>query len=47
VLKKTDRIVTMRTAVKDDGAGYTTMVSWRDGQPKVVGYVFAFTRPGK
>jgi hypothetical protein len=48
VLKKTDRIVWMRVGPKADGsfAQVTTLVSWRDDQPKVVGAALAFGRPG-
>jgi hypothetical protein len=43
-LKKTDRIVRVRLGDKDDGryAEVITFVSWREGQPKVVGYRLGF-----
>jgi hypothetical protein len=44
VMKKTDRVVTVRLATDDEKSvgGYadlTVLVSWRNGQPKVAGYV--------
>jgi hypothetical protein len=49
VLKKTDRIVKVRLGEKEDGsfAEVITLVSWRDGQPKVVGYRLGFAGPKK
>ncbi len=50
-MKKTDRIVDMRTPVRDDGgyAEVTILVAWRDGKVKVVGYGkgFAGSTKGK
>jgi hypothetical protein len=47
VLKKTDRIVKVRLGEKEDGSfvEVITFVSWRDGQPKVVGYRLGFAGP--
>jgi hypothetical protein len=44
VLKKTDRIVKVRLGEKDNDnyVEVITFVSWRDGQPKVVGHRLGF-----
>jgi hypothetical protein len=56
VLKKTDRIVTIFSERKDEATGPTrvyvpflTLVSWREGEPKVVGYALplAFRQKNK
>jgi len=49
VLKKSDRIVTVRLGEKDDGsyAEVITFVSWRDGEPKVVGCKLGFAGGNK
>jgi hypothetical protein len=39
VLKKTDRVVTVRALTQDDGfVELNILVTWRDDQAKVVGY---------
>jgi hypothetical protein len=48
-LKKTDRVVDLRTPARDDGsfAEVRVLVASRDGQAKVVGYGMGFAGPSK